>query len=58
LHVNSSDAPQPAGGPPRADVPEHERESGSEDEAEPGQSEEAARLQLENAETSLDQPST
>ena len=62
--MTSSDAPQPPGGPLRDDEPDgdlqpdgdHESSSGS---AGPGsvQSEEAARLQEENAETSLDQPS-
>jgi len=48
--VTSSDAPQPPGGPLRDDVPEGDLE--------PSQSEEEARLQQENAETSLDQPSS
>ena len=62
--MTSSDAPQPPGGPLREDEPDgdlqpdgdHESPSGSA-APEPGQSEEAARLQEENAETSLDQPS-
>jgi hypothetical protein len=45
--VTSSDAPQPPGGPLREDEPDGDI-----------QSEADAELQEENAETSLDQPST
>jgi hypothetical protein len=45
--VTSSDAPQPPGGPLREDAPD-----------EPTQSDDDADLQEENAETSLDQPSS
>jgi hypothetical protein len=54
--VTSSDAPQPPGGPLREDEPDGPIQPTTEDE-ESEQSEEAAAIQQENAETSLDQPS-